>query len=142
MSSAYEIAVSDVAEDGALESEAGGLTTAELRIQRPGQDRHIMGFPCLSHISLTLEHGRLHLAATYRNHHFIRKAYGNYLGLIWLLDFLAHESGCQVGEILCLSTHADGEFGLRGGKTAIKQLIRGCRAAVRERDDNVLRLSA
>lgn len=90
-----------------------GLTVpdgGDLRVQAPGQDRRLMSFPCLSHISFTLEADKLNLAALYRNQYFVTRAYGNYLGLTRIGDFIAREVGVQLGEILCLSTHADAQF--------------------------------
>lgn len=90
-----------------------GLTVpdGDLRIQAPDEDRNTMGFPCLSHISFTLEKDLLNLAALYRNQHFIARAYGNYIGLARLGKFIASEvPGVELGEIVCLATHADAEF--------------------------------
>lgn len=135
LSSAYELGVSAVGDDD-VESEAGSHSpdcgTAELHIHLPGHDRRVRGGPCLSHLSLTLTGGRLHLSALYRNQHFIKRAYGNYLGLSRLLAFLCREVGCPMGEIACLATHADAEVGAEGGlgKGALTALVRGARAAV------------
>jgi hypothetical protein len=113
-SSRYEMAFS-TPEDHSVH---GG----DLRIQQPDYDRKITGFPCLSHISFTLKQGKLNLAAMYRNQHFFRKAYGNYVGLSRLMRFLCTEAGCELGELLCIATHADAELGV--GK--LKQLIEAC----------------
>jgi hypothetical protein len=115
LSSAYELGVSHPA-DG-----AGG----EARVYAPGVDRRLMSFPCLSHISFTVVSGRLHVSALYRNQDFIARAYGNYLGLARIGSFVAAETGCELGEVLCLATHAD--MGL--GKQAISGLIERCRAS-------------
>jgi hypothetical protein len=115
LSSAYEI----------------GLTIpdgADLRIQAPGQDRNTRGFPCLSHISFTLAHDRLNLAALYRNQHFIARAYGNYLGLTRIADFVGREVGVEVGEIVCMATHADAEY-KDYGKHAIETLAQAAHEA-------------
>jgi hypothetical protein len=106
-----------------------GLTIpdgADLRVQAPGQDRNTMGFPCLSHISFTLEHDRLNLAALYRNQYFVARAYGNYLGLARIGTFIAQEVGIDLGEIVCIATHADAEYG-DFGKTAIDALVQTAR---------------
>jgi hypothetical protein len=134
MSSAYELAVSapdDVAD--LTESSAGG-GDGELRIFRPDLDNSIMGFPCLSHISLTLAQRQLHMTALYRNQGFIQRAYGNLLGLGSLLNFLAHEAGCTPGELVCVATHADLEIGTKPGfgKATIAGLIDDCDRAVQE----------
>lgn len=116
LSSAYEI----------------GLTVPDgfdLRIQAPGQDRNTMGFPCLSHISFTLERDVLHLAALYRNQHFIARAYGNYVGLARVGAFAAAEAGVRLGEIVCLATHADAEYG-ELGKTRVERLAEQARDAI------------
>jgi thymidylate synthase len=123
LSSAYEIGISEV-EEGKLEE----APTEEIRIYQPGSDGRIMGFPCLSHISLTLFKGQLHLTALYRNQHFIRKAYGNYLGLSRLLLFLCQEIGCEPGGIVCIASHADAELSI--GKRFIIALVQQCIAVV------------
>jgi len=125
---AYELGLSNVGDDWDEIDDA----TAELRIQLPGRDGRLMGFPCLSHVSLTLLNGRLHATALYRNQHFIRKAYGNYLGLSRLLQFLCQEVGCQPGELVCISSHADAEIGTgRGfGQGDLRGMAQACRRAV------------
>jgi len=120
LSSAYEIGLSH-------------HTDVEIRIQQPETDRNIMSFPCLSHISLTWDDGRLHLHATYRNQSFITRALGNYLGLARLLGFLANEVGTNVGEIHCTATHADLELGAFGGKRAVRGLLAACRDTIGEK---------
>jgi len=119
LSSAYEIGLSDVEETN--------LNTGEIRIYQPGHDGRLRGFPCLSHIRLTLSKGKLHMTALYRNQHFVQKAYGNYVGLGRLLLFLCQEVGCGVGELVCVASHADAELNL--GKRAIIALVQRCKAA-------------
>lgn len=106
--------------------------TAALPIYSPGRDNGIMGFPCLSHVSLSLVNGTLHMTALYRNHEFVRRAYGNYVGLGRLLGFIANESESEVGELLCVSSHADPEIGHRSGfgVNALRQLLADCRATL------------
>ena len=123
LSSVYEIGLTDV-----KESDADASGCEEARIYQPGSDRRLMGFPCLSHISFTLFKRRLHLTALYRNQHFIRKAYGNFLGLSYLLSFLCYEVGCEPGELVCIASHADAEFQL--GKCAITALIQQCKPSL------------
>jgi len=117
LSSAYELALSHPT-DG-----VGG----EARVYTPGVDRRLMSFPCLSHISLTLVGGKLHLSALYRNQDFIARAYGNYLGLARIGEFVAAETGCELGEVLCLATHADSGMGL--SRQTATDLIKRCRSA-------------
>lgn len=124
LSSAYELGLSIPGSD-------------DLRIHVPGQDKNTMSFPCLSHISLTLAGDSLCLAALYRNQHFIDRAYGNYLGLARLAHFIAREVGCEVGELLCVATHADVQFG-DYGKERVSLLAATARAAVAGRPTGAL----
>lgn len=82
----------------------------DVLVYDPEKDSSPYGFPCLSHISVSLSKNKLHMTATYRNHYFLQKAYGNYVGLIRLLNFLAREIGVEAGELVCVSTHADDEI--------------------------------
>lgn len=122
LSSNYEISIG-----GSVDYLSQG-NTADIQIRQPDKDTSIMGFPCLSHISLTLHKGHLNMTAVYRNQHFIRKAYGNYLGLSRLLKFICRESGCETGTLLCVAAHADAELGR--GKRDIKKLVQDCREAL------------
>ena len=70
-------------------------------------DRRIRSFPCLTHVDLTLHRGRLHATAVYRHQYLIDKAYGNLLGLSWLMQFLCQQSGHALGELVVHATLAD-----------------------------------
>lgn len=109
LSSAYELAVTSPDTD------------ADLRLQSPAHDRRIYGFPCLSHISLTFVRPKLHLTALYRNQVFVERAYGNYVGLARLANFIATEIGAVVGEIVCVASHADVELGF--GRESLEELV-------------------
>ncbi len=122
LSSIYELSV------GVSEDYLSQDNTADIKIRQPDKDTRIMGFPCLSHISLNLCKGHLNMTALYRNQHFIRKAYGNYLGLSRLLRFICREVGCEAGTLLCIANHADAELGTKGGRD-IKKLVQDCREA-------------
>lgn len=120
-----ELAVSTgLPEDGDLVD----ALACDLRTQHPMNDRRIMGFPCLSHISVTISKGYLHLTATYRNQHFVAKAYGNFVGLVRLHSFFCREVGCPGGTVLCIATHADAELGKnRVPRSEILSLVADCR---------------
>jgi len=77
-------------------------------IQIPSQDRNrVRGGPCLNYVALQLEPTRtLNLLAVYRNHDFIERAYGNYLGLGHLMEFLCDQTDYALGKMNCLSSHA------------------------------------
>lgn len=89
-----------------------------INFYNPNLDRRsvrYMSFPCLSYVSIKPESvekpgGKIHMTALYRNHYFISRAYGNYLGLGWLLKFIADATGKKIGELLCVSSLAQLEF--------------------------------
>jgi hypothetical protein len=98
----------------------------------PGRDRQVMGFPCLSHVSLSLQKGVVHMTAIYRNHEFIKRGYGNYVGLGRLLRFVAQQSGWPVGELTCVSASATAVGGAGFSRGAVTELLGSCRRAQKE----------
>jgi hypothetical protein len=87
--------------------------------------------PCLSHLSFRIINGSsLMLTALYRSHYYVQKTLGNLLGIAQLQGFVAHESGLNIGPLICHSTYAtlerkQGEW----GKSDIEQLIKNCHKA-------------
>lgn len=99
----------------------------------PGRDTQTMGFPCLSHISLSLQKGVVHMTALYRNHDFIKRAYGNYVGLGRVLRFVGRQSGWPIGELSCVSASATALGGGAGfARGAVTELLDACRQAQKE----------
>lgn len=63
---------------------------------------------CLSFLSFKLHPQRgLLLTAVYRNHYYITRALGNFIGLANLMRYVATEAGTTVGSLTCVSTHAE-----------------------------------
>lgn len=89
----------------------------DLRIYDPTKDKVEEGFPCLSHVSISLVEGRLHLTSTYRSQHIDTRAYGNLLGLGRLLRFISEASGLPMGELTnvatCAKLHRPSGMGIR-----------------------------
>ncbi|MCX7012805.1 MAG: hypothetical protein NTW86_09655 [Candidatus Sumerlaeota bacterium] len=79
-------------------------------IQKPGGETvRPLGGPCLNYLAVQAEPGHppmLGLMAVYRNHDFLKRAYGNYRGLCQLIAFLAKEVGGVPGPLTCISSHA------------------------------------
>lgn len=74
-----------------------------------------IGFPCLQHVSFVpVAHGGLVLNAFYATQQLFDKAYGNYLGLCQLGQFMAHEMGLTFTRFNCFVGVAKLE---RTGKT-------------------------
>lgn len=66
-----------------------------------------IGSPCLQYVEVLW--GRddvIDLTAVYRNHDFLKKALGNYIGLGRLLQFICDESGKTPGRLICHSVRA------------------------------------
>jgi hypothetical protein len=94
--------------DVAADAGPGGEDLSGLQVYA-ATDRRIRGFPCLTHIDLTLYQGQLHMVAVYRHQYLIEKAYGNLLGLSWLLQFLCQQTGYTTGELVVHATLADSQ---------------------------------
>ena len=76
-------------------------------IQYPGNETTLkMGAPCLNYLAIQFEAGKIGLLATYRNHDFLERAYGNYVGLCNLIKFLSLETEFDTGPLTCISSHA------------------------------------
>jgi hypothetical protein len=103
--------------------------STDLRVRDPMVDKRIIGFPCLSHVSVTLHEGRINLTAMYRSQHFLSKAYGNYVGLADLQAFIAAEVSAEVGELVCVAANAALGLTKGIGKREIRTLLDCCRAA-------------
>jgi hypothetical protein len=74
-----------------------------------GENCMPMGAPCLNYLAVQLDRGasrELGLLAVYRNHDFLKKAYGNYWGLCNLTKFLAAATHFDPGPVTCISSHA------------------------------------
>ena len=75
---------------------------------------------CLSFLSFKLDGDkRLMLTVMYRNHAYIARGLGNFIGLGRLQRFVADQSGAQMGSLTCISTHAEIDHGrnIRKGRT-------------------------
>ncbi len=77
----------------------------------------IIGNPCLQYVQFGVFNNSLNLAAVYRNHDFLTKGLGNYIGLSKLLEFVCLQTGSNIGSLSCQSMH----YYL--GK---KRLVEGC----------------
>jgi len=79
-------------------------TMLQASIFDPARD-HIpqaqLGFPCLQHVTFVPIEGILHLNAFYATQQLFDKAYGNWLGLCHLGQFMAQEMGLRFGRFNC-----------------------------------------
>ncbi|MPZ66706.1 MAG: hypothetical protein GEU83_14745 [Pseudonocardiaceae bacterium] len=93
----------------------------EVNIYSERQDRNPMSFPCLAHLSLHLHQERLHMQAVYRNEVMVGRAYGNYLGLAQLQEYMARACGLDPGELLVTVNHAE----IDGPVGAVARMLEG-----------------
>ena len=92
---------------GAAHAGKRWTSTYEVNIYSEQKDTNITrSFPCMSHLAFHLDGDRLDCLATYRSHDVIDKAYGNYLGLAQLQEYLALRSGFTPGELAILAGRA------------------------------------
>jgi len=84
---------------------------------------------CLSFLSFKLHSERgLMLTAMYRNHHYIARALGNFIGLGNLMAYIAKQVGTTVGPLTCVSTHAEIDTAsVQPDKDGISDACRGWR---------------
>jgi hypothetical protein len=119
MTAAYEADVAHPTLDGSTGTEPAAV---DGHIHVGGKDTLIRGFPCLSNCSFQLEHGQvLHLAAYYRYHYMLERAYGNYLGLGRLLAYVADQAGVRPGTLTVMAGYAQ----LEGPITKVRPLLWG-----------------
>lgn len=65
----------------------------------------VIGNPCLQYVQFGFYNNALHLSAVYRNHDFLTKALGNYIGLARLLEFVCNKTNKAMGSITVQSLH-------------------------------------
>jgi thymidylate synthase len=99
-----------------MQAQIGGSRTYrnvyEMTIYDPTRDAgKIANRQCLSFLSfkLTPDH-RLLLTAVYRNHTYIARGLGNFIGLGRLQAFVAQRCGAALGSLTCVSTHAEIDY--------------------------------
>jgi hypothetical protein len=83
--------------------------TYEMTIYDPARDAgKVSNRQCLSFLSFKLTDARvLLLTVMYRNHAYVARGLGNFLGLGRLQAFVAAQSGAKLGSLTCISTHAE-----------------------------------
>ena len=77
------------------------------------------GFPCLHQVAFSpVDDGNLAVTGFYGTQHIVRRAYGNYVGLCQLGEFIARELHLQLSRVTCVAAVA--ELGIE--KAAVKDL--------------------
>lgn len=84
-------------------------------VQDLNNDSPVLGFPCMNQVGFLPDpvNKKLTVTAYYPMQYLFRRAYGNYLGLMRLGCFMAHEMGFQCDKVICVASvgkvegHAD-----------------------------------
>lgn len=86
------------------------------------------GFPCLQQVSVhpSESEGSLAITGYYGTQYLFERAYGNYLGLCRLGNFLAHEMGLALVRMTCVASYAP-LYGIQ--RAAARQLVAAAEAA-------------
>ena len=109
----------------------------EMTVYDPARDAgKVSNRQCLSFLSfkLTDDNGLL-LTVMYRNHAYIARGLGNFIGLGRLQAFVAEQAGATLGSLTCISTHAEIDHSTRNRdgvvegwtRTEANRLIDECR---------------
>jgi thymidylate synthase len=82
--------------------------TYEMTVYDPARDAgKVSNRQCLSFLSFKLtEENQLLLTVMYRNHAYVARGLGNFIGLGRLQSFVAEQAGATTGSLTCISTHA------------------------------------
>ena len=80
-----------------------------------------MGAPCWQFGELVKNGNRIDLIAVYRNHDYFYKAFGNFIGLSRLLQYICMQSNKEPGKLIIHSTHAY----YNSSKKDLRQLLSG-----------------
>ena len=95
-------------------------------------------FPCLQHVTFAPSAaGGLSVNAFYATHYMVERAYGNYLGLCRLGQFVAHELGLKLERVTCYAGIAQRDTAVSKGQ--LKPVLDAIDAlAPQEGDDNAV----
>jgi hypothetical protein len=99
----------------------------QIGIFQPARDHSasaLLGFPCLQHVVFTPTPSGLTVCGFYATQYLVERAYGNYLGLARLGQFVAHELGCELHRVTCMA----GLLELDGNKAPLRALLSSCQA--------------
>ncbi|HEY0888661.1 MAG TPA: hypothetical protein VGE38_03500 [Nocardioides sp.] len=85
--------------------------TVDVPVQEPTRDTSTMDFPCLSFLSFQLDRGKLlHVVAHYRSHYLVQRAYGNYLAIGRLLNYICNRASIAPGSMTVVAGYAQVEL--------------------------------
>lgn len=80
-----------------------------------------IGAPCWQFGEIVKQNNKLNLVVVYRNHDYFYKAFGNFIGLSKLLQYICEQTKCEPGKLIVHSTHAY----YNSTKTNLRNLLGG-----------------
>ncbi len=90
-------------------------------------DSRQQGFPCLQQVSfIPLGNGEMCVTGFYGLQYLVKRAYGNYLGLCNLGQFMAHEMGLRLARVTCIASAANLDFtktGMSSLATSVRKVL-------------------
>jgi thymidylate synthase len=89
-----------------------------------------LGFPCLQHVTFAPSDGGLAVNALYATQYIVERAYGNYVGLCRLGQFVAHEMRLRLLRMTCFTGIAECEV----AKNKLAKLLDTIEEVIRSRD--------
>lgn len=107
----------------------------QLAVFQPTRDHStaaMLGFPCLQHVTFAPARDGLSVNAFYATQYLVERAYGNYLGLCRLGQFVAHELRVPLQRVTCYTGLAEVAI----SKSAIKDVLKDIGQAVEARQSD------
>jgi hypothetical protein len=101
----------------------------QVSVFQPNRDHStaaMRGFPCLQHITFAPASDGLSLNAFYATQYLVERAYGNYLGLCRLGQFVARELHTRLTRVTCYTGIAE----LAMPKAAVATVLRDVRSVI------------
>ena len=92
----------------------------------------LLGFPCLQHVTFAPMASGLHVNAFYATQYMVERAYGNYLGLCRLGQFVAREMGIRLARFTCLVGIAERDIAVRDVRPILAEVGRAIERAEEE----------
>lgn len=112
MKACFELDLVDVdSEEPSDADEACAIADLATYDDRADRRQIYGGLPCMSHLSITVFEGALHINATYRRHYYVERLLGNLVGLSRLQYALSRETDLKQGGLAINSTLAELDHG-------------------------------
>jgi hypothetical protein len=111
---------------GYLSLKGGRRSVLQIAIFDPLRDHSpapYLGFPCLQHVTFAPGDGTLSVNAFYAMHYVVERAYGNYIGICRLGQFVAHELGLKLSRVTCYAGIAKCDLKKGFGKNELSPML-------------------